>query len=56
MSIYSIIGIIVGATTIAICVIVKIIMRKKRKSLDGVHGFAHQYDPGKTKTDDWPYL
>lgn len=56
MSTYSIIGITIMAVTIVVVVVVKIRMRKQRKKLDGVHGFAHRDDPGKTKTDDWEDL
>ena len=56
MSTYSIISIIIMAVTIVVVVVAKIRMRKQRKELDGVHGFAHRVDPGKTKTDDWDDL
>ena len=56
MSTYSIIGIILLAVVIVVITILKTVMRKKRKNLDGVHGFAHRVDTGRTKTDDWADL
>ena len=56
MSTYSIIGIILIVVVIVVCTIVKIVLKKQRKKLDGVQGFAHRDNPEKTKTDDWELL
>ena len=56
MSLYSIIGIVALAVAIVVVVVGKIAMLRQRKKLDGVHGFAHRDNPGRTKTDYWEDL
>ena len=56
ISIYSIVGIILIIAVIVVGTIVKIVMSKRRKKLDGVHGFAYEDESDRTKTDDWELL
>lgn len=56
MSLYSVIGIAVMALATVTIVILKIVMRRRRKKLDGLHGFGDKETFRTTKTDNWPDL
>jgi len=56
MSLYSIIGLIVLAVVAVFGITVKIILSRKRKKLDGVHGYVHEEKTENAPTDGWKML
>ena len=55
MSIYSIIGVVLLLISATSFFVVKVILRRQRQKIDGLHGFAYTKEEH-TKTDDWEDL
>ena len=55
MSLYSIIGIALLFVTATISTVLKIVLSKRRKQLDGFHGFL-QKEEMESSTDEWELL
>ena len=56
MSLYNIIGLIALAVVAVIGIVIKIVLRQKRKKLDGVHGYVHKEESEDGDGDGWRLL
>ena len=56
MSTFNIVATILFVITTATGIILKVVLMKKRKDLEGFHGYEQKEPPQKSPTDDWKFL